>query len=101
MKIPKTLKIFGDTWKVKMVGKNKDGNNGSAFSFKKKEIELYKGFPDVGFMHEILEMIMTKNYARYYGQEGGMEYMFVMSHTDFARVAEQLAEILKENKLSF
>jgi hypothetical protein len=99
MKIPKTLKIFGDEWKIKIVGKNKDGNNGSSFSFTKKYIEIYKGHQEIGLIHEILEAIMVKNYARYYGQENNMEYMFIMSHTDFARVAEQLAEILKENEL--
>lgn len=99
MKIPKTLKIFGDTWKIKIVGQNKDGNNGSSFSFTKKEIELYKGHKEIGLLHEILEAILVKNYARFYGQEANMEYMFIMSHTDFARVAEQLAEVLKANNL--
>ena len=101
MKIPKTLKLFGDTWKVKIVGKNKQGNWGSSFSFTTKIIEVASRHKETSLIHEILEMLMLKNYARYYGQEDNMEYMFIMSHTDFARVAEQLAEILKENKLSF
>jgi len=99
MKIPKELKLFGDTWKVKIVPPRPDGNNGSYFSFKDKLIEINKTHREIGLIHELLEILMVKNYARYYGQEGNMEYMFIMSHTDFSRVSEQFAELLKENNL--
>jgi hypothetical protein len=102
MKIPKKLKIFGDTWKV--VFKKDDGKDaGGSFSFKTKTIKINDRFGETEniIIHELLEAILLKNYCRFYGQEGAMEYVFHFNHTQFAIVAQQLAEILKNNKLSF
>ena len=94
MKILKTLRLFGEDWKViaKRDGKNK-------FSYDKKTMWLDTDHLEECFFHELLELLMMDNYNRFYGQEGSMEYMFIMSHTDFSIVAEKLARVLRDNKL--
>ncbi len=97
---PKTLKIFGDTWKVTTY-KNRNKDAGGSFSFEKKEIKIndrFKEFENI-LIHEILEAILLKNFCRFYGQEGSMEYHFFFTHTDFTKVAEMLAQVLKDNNL--
>jgi hypothetical protein len=100
MRTLKSVKMFGDEWKVI---RYKDDNKeaGGSFDFSKKTIKVndrYGEFENI-IIHEILEAVLLNNYCRFYGQEGSMEYVFHFDHTKFAIVAKQLSEILKANNL--
>lgn len=98
----KKLKMFGDEWNL-VLYKDKNIDAGGDFSFSKKEIKINDRFGEFHniLIHEILEATLLKNFCRFYGQEGSMEYRFIFTHTDFTKVSEQFTQILRDNNLLF
>ena len=97
MKIPKTIKYLGYTFKVKIV----KGLEGGKFSWMKKEIEIGDKFleREETFLHELFEAVMVKRLVRYYTNEDGAEFMFIFNHTQFCRLMADFWQILKDNNL--
>jgi len=94
--------MFGEIWKVKC--KNDTSKDaGGSFSFTKKEIEVNNIFGEFEMilMHEILEAILLKNFCRFYGQEGNMEFRFFFNHIEFSKIVSDFTQILKDNNLKF
>lgn len=101
MKIPKTLKIFGHTWKVKSGKAPSSGGTEGSFSWANKTITLYGSQEDKEetLIHEIMELTLTHLKLRFYPQEQGMEYLFSFGHTGLCNFHIALFQILKDNKL--
>jgi hypothetical protein len=96
MKIPKTIKMFGYTWKIKMTKEA-----GGDFIWKTKTIQIGTKFKEQEaiFLHEIMEAILMELQFRFYGQETNMEYQFHFDHTGFVRFHKAFYQVLKDNKL--
>lgn len=100
MKIPKTLKLFGYVWKVKIEYiEEKDG--GGSFNWKNKEISINNKYKEKEciLLHEIIEAILVKDLTRYYGNEGNSEWKFMFNHTEFCKIVYDIYQVLKDNKL--
>jgi hypothetical protein len=96
MKIPKTIRIFGHTFKVKLT--KEDGGD---FSWKTKIISVGGKFEEQEsiFLHEVMEAILCELHYRFYGQESNMPYQFIFDHEGLCKFHKALYQVLKDNKL--
>lgn len=101
MTIPKTLRIFGYDWKVKLVRTTRNGNSGGSFDWGTKTIILSTkyGEEESILLHEVMEAILLHLHFRFYGQEGNMEKIFHFNHTGFVQFHQMFYQVLKDNKL--
>lgn len=97
MTIPKTLRLFGYNWKVKVDKTSPDGS----FDWKTKTIKVGDKYGEAEsvFLHELIEAILMELHFRFYGQEDSMEYMFHFDHTGLVKFHQALYQALKDNKL--
>lgn len=92
----KKLRMFGYDWKVT------HEKAGGSFSFGTRVMNVPKDNcePFNYLLHEIMEATMVQLYYRYEGVEAGQPYMFIMDHAGLTRVADVVAQIILDNKLS-
>ena len=100
MKLPKKLRLLGYDWKVictKDDSKDASGN----FFWKKKKITINDKYGEAQaiLLHEIVEAVMVKNLARYYGNEGNSEFRFIFNHTEFTKIVNDIFVALADNDL--
>jgi hypothetical protein len=97
MKIPKTINLCGQTYKIRM-----DPNStGGTFSEGKKIIEIGTAWPaDVpeNLLHEVIEGILAIRNARYtverVNPDNG-DYIFVFKHDQYEQLIKDIAAALK------
>jgi len=98
MKIPKSIRINGKTWKVKRKGE------GGYFDFAIYEINVSKNIhpneAESCFLHEIMEIIACESRVRFNGSSDKY-YRFLLTHDDFTKYCDLMFQVLKDNKLSF
>lgn len=101
MRIPKKLKYRGVVYDVKQ----EKLEFGGEFRYEDQVIEIGKKHsPDrkgIVLIHEIMEMILMDNYARFFPEEGQAPPMFMFDHTKLCTIADDLYAVLRENKLNF
>jgi len=100
MKIPKTLRMHGTTFKVVMTH-DKNKPHGGAYNWEKRAVYVNDRYHECEsiLLHELLESVMTEDLVRYYGNEGNTEYKFMFNHTEFTRIVTHFYQVLKDNKL--
>jgi len=100
VKIPNRLKIGGYTFRVKLTNDPKLDHGGGVY-WKDKIITINDRYNEAEaiLMHEILESILVEFNARYYTNDGTKDYRFLFTHSEFIQIAQQLWQVLKENKL--
>jgi hypothetical protein len=99
-KFPKKLKLSGYDWKL-IYTQNKKKPSGGEFSYLTKTIKVNdrngEGFAML--LHEIVEAVLVDNFVRFTGCEGSQEYNFVFNHTQFAKIINDIYQVLNDNKL--
>ncbi len=97
MKLPKTVFIAGQEWKVKL-----DPNlGGGHFEGGKAAITIGTKYPHNilnTFLHEIMEATLSKRNLRYvlgYDQPTNGDYRFIFNHREFENVIKDIAFSLK------
>ena len=98
MKLPKTVIIGGQVWKIKTNKKL----GGGRFWGKKNLIEIGTecpaNIPSI-FLHEVIEAILVERDCRYdqYGGMDGMEnFLFSFYHKDFIQIIKDIDLALKD-----
>ena len=101
MKIPKSIRMFGYTWKIK-----RNNRSGGAVNWEKEDkpareilIGRRYGEQEMVLLHELTESVLIHNLVRYHGNEVNQEFIFNFDHTRFCVIVKDLYQVLKENKL--
>lgn len=96
MKIPKDIKILGQTFKVSI---KKIDSAGETLMLK-SEINIQNSniAKDEVLFHEILEIIMIKMGHRYEGYSDSSSIVFHFNHQEFNQMADIILDTLKDNK---
>jgi len=95
MKLPKTVKINDQVWKIIKDSKM----NGGCFGDGEIEIgtkEKRKVLSN--FLHEVIEAVLTENFLRYSAPHSPVcngDYMFVFNHKEFENIIPQIALAIK------
>jgi hypothetical protein len=98
IKLPKTVIIGGQTWKIQ---KNKKYSGGK-FWGAKNLIEIGTECPHNitrAFLHEVLEAILMERdcrYDQYGGMDGNENYLFSFYHKDFIQIINDLELALRD-----